>query len=225
MRRMISFGKAVSTFPGLAPARHTPRPLTGGCVNFGTEVQLDRTFRVEAYAIMSADGFIADAQGRFPDVLRNEADQRFFKTALDQSAAIAMGRITHEQEPNAGRRRLVLTRRVAALAPDESDPKALFWNPAGASFEAARLALGLRQGSLAVVGGADVYEVFFAVGYDAFHLSTSHRVRMGAGRPIFPGIGDGDAALNVLKNHGLRAGPLRLIDPAGGVSLVAWSPV
>jgi dihydrofolate reductase len=185
---------------------------------------LDREYRIEAYAIMSADGFIADDQGRFPDVLRNEADQRFFRSALDQAGAIAMGRITHEQEANIGRRRLVLTRKVAALAPDEQDANALFWNPAGATFEAARLALGLRQGSLAVVGGADVYAVFFAVGYDAFHLTISHRVRMGTGRPIFPGVNESRTAMEVLKAHGMQAGPLRLLDPAGGVSLVTWTP-
>jgi dihydrofolate reductase len=185
---------------------------------------LDREYRIEAYAIMSADGFIADVQGRFPDVLRNEADQRFFKSALDHAGAIAMGRITHEQEPNPGRHRLVLTRRVAALAPDAHDAKALLWNPAGATFEAARVALGLRQGSLAVVGGAEVYAAFFAVGYDAFHLSVSHRVRMGAGAAIFPDVGAERTAADVLKAHGLQPGPLRLLDPAAGVSLVTWMP-
>jgi dihydrofolate reductase len=185
---------------------------------------VDRPFRIDAYAIMSADGFIADTQGRFPDVLRNEADQRFFRAALDRAGAIAMGRRTHEQEPNRGRPRLVLTRGVAALAPDPRDPKATLWNPAGAPFEAARLALGLRQGSLAVVGGAGVYSVFFPIGYDAFHLSVSHRVRMGAGAPIFPGVGAERAAADVLKQHGLRPGPMRLIDPAASVSLTSWTP-
>jgi dihydrofolate reductase len=186
---------------------------------------MDRAYRVEAYAIMSSDGFIADTRGRFPDVLRNQADQRFFRSALDQAAAVAMGRLTHEQEANVGRRRLVLTRRVAALAPDPSDGKALFWNPAGAGFEAARLALGLRQGSLAVVGGAEVYEVFFEVGYDAFHLTVSHRVRMGAGKAIFLGVGAGRSAEDVLRSKGLRPGAPRLLDPAAGVTLAAWAPV
>jgi dihydrofolate reductase len=185
---------------------------------------MDRSYRIEAYAIMSADGFIADTAGAFPDVLRNEADQRFFKAALDRSAAIAMGRLTHEQEANAGRRRLVLTRRVAGLAPDPADANALFWNPAGAGFDAARLALGLRQGSLAVVGGDAVYAVFFEVGYDAFHLTVSHRVSMGAGKAIFPGVNAERSAADVLRAHGLTPGPPRLLDPAGGVTLVTWMP-
>lgn len=173
---------------------------------------------------MSADGFIADPHGRFPEVLRNEADQRFFRAALDRAAAIAVGRVTHEQEPNRGRRRLVLTRRVKAFLPDPKDSQALFWNPDGAPFEAARLALGLRQGMLAVIGGAEVYAVFLAIGYDAFHLSVSHRVRMGAGATVFPGITEGRTVQDVLKGHGLRPGPVRLLDPAGGVTLVTWGP-
>lgn len=191
--------------------------------NAGPEVPVNRAYRIEGYAIISSDGFIADTQGRFPDVLRNDADQRFFKSAVDRAAAVARGRITHEQEPNAGKRRLVLTRRVSGLAPDSRDPQALFWNPAGAPFEAARLALGLRQGALAVLGGTDVYAVFLAIGYDAFHLTVSHRVRLGAGRPLFPGMDKERTAAGLLKAHGLRPGPVRLLDPAAGVTLVTWT--
>jgi dihydrofolate reductase len=115
----------------------------------------------------------------------------------------------------------VLTRRVAGIAPDPNDAHALFWNPAGASFEAARLALGLRQGMLAVIGGADVYAVFLDVGYDAFHLTRANKVRLPGGHPVFP-----DASRtpeDVLRERGLRAGPVRLIDPAAGLTLVSWS--
>jgi dihydrofolate reductase len=167
---------------------------------------------------------IADAAGRFPEALRNEADKRFFHAGLDFAAGIALGRLTHEQEPNSGRRRLVLTRRVASLAPDPADVKAMFWNPAGASFEAARLALGVRQGVLAVIGGAEVYMVFFALGYDAFHVSRANRVQLPDGRPVFPGIGERHSPEEVLRQHGLKPGPVRLLDPAAGVTLVTWTP-
>jgi dihydrofolate reductase len=187
-------------------------------------LSLQRRHRIEAYAIVSADGMIADAAGRFPEALRNEADQRFFRAGLDSAAGIALGRLTHAQEPNSGRRRLVLTRRVASLAPDPADGKALFWNPAGASFEAARLTLGVRQGVLAVIGGAEVYMVFFALGYDAFHLSRANRVQLPDGRPAFPGVGDRYTPEEVLKQHGLKPGPVRLLDPAAGVTLVTWTP-
>jgi dihydrofolate reductase len=184
---------------------------------------MQRPYRIEAYAIISADGMIANAAGQFPPQLRNEADKRFFEAALDGASAVALGRITHETETNSGRRRLVLTRRVASLAPDSADAKALFWNPAGASFEAARLALGLRQGSVAVIGGAEVYDVFLKIGYDAFHLTRANRAQVPGGVPVFPNM-DGQTPEDVLKAHGLHAGPLRLLDPVAGVTLTTWSP-
>jgi len=99
-----------------------------------------RDYRIEGYAIISADGMIADRERQFPEALKNDADKRFFHAGLDAAGAIALGRVTHEQERNSGRKRLVLTRKVAALAPDPADSHALFWNPAGASWAAARLA-------------------------------------------------------------------------------------
>ena len=183
-----------------------------------------REYRIEAYAIISADGMIADSAGVMPPVLKNDADQRFFRAALSSAAAVAVGRVTHEQERNLGRRRLVLTQRVAGLAPDPADPHALFWNPAGAAFETARLALGLRQGSLAVIGGADVYAVFLPIGYDAFHLTRANRAQLPGGHPVFPNMQPDETPEDVLKAHNLRPGPLRLLDPAAGVTLVTWTP-
>jgi dihydrofolate reductase len=185
---------------------------------------MQRQYRIDAYAIISADGMIADACGKFPPQLRNDADRRYFHAALDASAAVALGRKTHEQEPNSGRRRLVLTRRVAALMPDPEDRHALLWNPAGASFEVARLTLGLRQGALAVIGGADVYEVFFGVGYDSFHLARANREQIPDGQPVFPDLRAGRSPEEVLKAHGLQSGPLRLLDPGAGITLAVWTP-
>ena len=114
---------------------------------------MQRPYRIEAYAIISADGMIADAAGQFPPQLRNEADKRFFHAGMDSAAAIALGRITHEAEVNSGRRRLVLTRRVTSLAPDPADPEGTVLEPgrrvvrgraAGAGV-AARLAGGDRR--------------------------------------------------------------------------------
>ncbi len=184
---------------------------------------MQREYRIEGYAIVSADGMIADAQGRFPAVLKNDADKRFFRAALDAATAVALGRITHEQERNLGRRRLVLTRRVASLGPDPGDPHALFWNPGGASWESARLAIGLRQGSLAVIGGADVYVVFLALGYDAFHLTRVNGAEIPDGRPVFPNVGRDRMPEDVLRAHGLKSGPVRLLDPAADVTLVTWT--
>lgn len=185
---------------------------------------MSRSYTLVGYAIVSAEGAIADAQGRLPDALRSEADRRFFRAAVGRAAAVALGRVSHEEEPNrAGRRRLVLTRRVEALAPDPADGKALLWNPAGASFEAARLALGLRGGELAILGGTGVYAAFAGVGYDGFHLSVAHRAHVPNGRPLLPGVGQKETAAAALARLGLRPGPLRLLDPAAGITLTQWT--
>jgi hypothetical protein len=100
--------------------------------------------RIEGYVIVSADGMLADANGQMPASIRNDADQHFFQASLDRAAAIVHGRHSHEGGPRAGKRkRLVLTRQVAAIAPDTEFPDALRWNPMGASFDQALRELGL----------------------------------------------------------------------------------
>src|SRR5262245_40004156 len=96
---------------------------------------MSKVRRIEGYAIVSADGMLANAQGVMPEGLKVPGDQRFFAASLDRADAVVHGRHSHENQPNsARRRRLILTRRIPALAPDPSNAKALFWNPAGASF-------------------------------------------------------------------------------------------
>jgi hypothetical protein len=61
---------------------------------------------------------IADAGGT-RDALKFEADQKFFWASLDAAAAVAHGRHSAEGGPRAaGRHRLILTRRITALARD-----------------------------------------------------------------------------------------------------------
>jgi hypothetical protein len=89
---------------------------------------------IEGYAIVSADSMIADANGAM-DALKFDADQQFFWAALDAAAAVAHGRHSAEGGPRVeNRRRLILTRRIAALGRDAQNSKALLWNPSGASF-------------------------------------------------------------------------------------------
>ena len=57
-------------------------------------------FRIEGYAIASADGMIADATGFMPDSLKFEADQRFYLEALDRAAA-GFARNVRDRGPNA----------------------------------------------------------------------------------------------------------------------------
>src|SRR5665213_2509933 len=76
---------------------------------------------------------LADSTGAMPDSLRIEADQRFFERGLDGVDVVVHGRGSHEHQSRSHlRRRLIVTRQVAAIAADVSNAKALFWNPAGA---------------------------------------------------------------------------------------------
>src|ERR1700721_1308139 len=75
----------------------------------------------------------------------------------------------------------------------EADPdnsKARLWNPAGASFEAACAALSLSSGTVAVIGGPQVFTLFLKLGYDCFHLSRAVKVHLPAGSPVFGGAPD-----------------------------------
>src|SRR5712671_4395440 len=95
-----------------------------------------RPRRIEGYAIVSREGMICDAAGVIPESLKFEADQRFYHGAVDRADAVANGRHSNEGGPHAAEQpRLVLTRRVPALAADPTNPKAVLWNPAGAPIE------------------------------------------------------------------------------------------
>src|SRR6266850_8393210 len=99
---------------------------------------MPRPIRIAGYAIVSADGMLADANRRIPDSLKVEADQKFFHGALDRAAAVVHGRHSHEGGPDAARRhRLIVTSKVAALSPAPTRPNAWLWNPKGASLDEA----------------------------------------------------------------------------------------
>jgi dihydrofolate reductase len=178
--------------------------------------------RIEGYAIISADGMIADADGNQPPGLIVKADQAFFRRGLNKADAAAHGRFSYERGPDAEKRkRLVLTRSVASLSPHPRHPKGLWWNPAGASFEQAWRALGLEGGELAVIGGTDVFGLFLDIGYDAFHLTRAGHARLPGGRPVFPGVPAQNPEA-MLAAHGLRPGPPQVLDAGANVMLVSW---
>ena len=143
-------------------------------------------FRIVAYAIASADGMIADETGVMPKSLNLEADQRFFEKGLDHADVVAHGRMSQEDQPNSPkRRRLILTRKIAGLAPDPDNANARLWNPAGASLEQACASVGCFSGTVAVLGGPHVYSYFLKIGYDDFYLSRADKVRLPGGVPVF----------------------------------------
>ena len=178
--------------------------------------------RIEGYAIVSADGMIADGDGAMPDSIRNEADQRFLQTELDRAAVIVHGRRSHEGGPRAARRkRIIVTRQIASVAPDPSHSNAVLWNPAGATIQSAIAMLRAGEGTIAVIGGTEVFGLFLPL-YDAFHLTRAAYAAIPRGLPLFPEVGPDAAAGDVLARHGLRAGPQRELDAVAGITLVTW---
>jgi hypothetical protein len=177
--------------------------------------------RIDGYVIVSADGMLANAQNVMPDDLKFEGDKRFFNAALDRADLIVHGRNSHEQQPNSPKRkRIVLTRSVEATAPEPANPNALLWNPAGVPFETACERTGVTSGTVAIIGGPGVFEMFMDR-YDTFWLSLAPKVRLPGGEPCFPGV-NARTPQQVLASHGLKAGEPRMLDPADQVSVTPW---
>jgi dihydrofolate reductase len=179
---------------------------------------------IDGYVIVSADGMLANADGVMPGELKFEGDNRFFAAALDRADLIVHGRHSFEDQPNSPRRkRIIVTRTIGSIAPDPSNPKATLWNPAGASFEAACDRAGVRSGTIAIIGGPDVFEMFMDR-YDTFWLSQAPRVRLAGGEPCFPGV-PRHSPQEILAAHGLSAGESQILDIANGVTVTPWRRV
>src|SRR5258708_2170102 len=115
--------------------------------------------RIEGYVIVSADGMLANADHVMPDELKFAGDKAFFSGALDGADLIVHGRHSHEEQPNSPlRKRIIVTRSAAALAPDSTHP-----------------------GAPAVFG-------MFMDHYDTFWLSQAPHVRLPGGEACFPGV-------------------------------------
>jgi len=176
---------------------------------------------VEGFAIVSDDGMLADASGVMPKALLVDADQRYLSDALDRAAILVHGRNSHEGQPHSRqRRRLIATRSVATIAQVPDDPNALFWNPAGISLEEAAAQLSVHNGTVAVLGGTEVYGLFLPR-YDVFHLSRRPSLRLPGGRAVFPGV-PRQTPEEILSAHGLRPGLRRVLDTVTGASVTTW---
>jgi dihydrofolate reductase len=182
---------------------------------------MPRPRHIEGYAIVSEDGMLANAVRIMPESLKFEADRCFFERALDGVDVVVHGRHSHERQPHSYlRRRLILTRKIPSIAADPSNEKALFWNPAGASFEEAMAALGTPDASAGVIGGTDVFGMFLDR-YNVFHLTRAPGVRLPGGRPVFPEVPTRTPE-EVLTSHGLDRGQRQVLDPAKGLVIVSW---
>jgi dihydrofolate reductase len=177
--------------------------------------------RIDGYVIVSADGMLADQSHVMPDALKFEGDKEFFTEALDHADLIVHGRHSYEDQPNSPlRKRIIVTRTVAGIGPDPSNPKATLWNPSGASFETACDHAGVRAGTVAIIGGPEVFDMFMDR-YDTFWLSQAPHVRLAGGEPVFTGV-PGQTPQEILTRHGLKAGQSLILDAANGVSVTPW---
>lgn len=144
--------------------------------------------RIIGHAIVSADGFIADSEGRMPKPLMIDADWQRFQAELDASDVTLLGRLGHEAHPNVKlRRRLVLTSGVAGLQEGEDiKGRVDFLNPNAMPLEKALDHLFLKGARVAVVGGTKVFDhVLETTGFDVFDLVVANDVLLGAGNPCF----------------------------------------
>ncbi|WP_417308548.1 dihydrofolate reductase [Devosia sp.] len=175
----------------------------------GTQVE------IEGHAIVSVDGMIAAADGTMPPAMRSEADWQQFQTALDRAALVVLGRLGHARHPNPGRRRLVLTRSVAALQADPADSNATLWNPAGLPIAEMLAELGVTSGTIAITGGTGTFDLFEPY-FDRFVLAEVRALALPDGIPCFT---EGHPRF-VLPGAGLEARDMTMIEP--GVVQTHW---
>jgi dihydrofolate reductase len=175
---------------------------------------------IHAHAIVSADDRIAAADGTVPPALRVEADWVRFQAALDAAAVTVLGRRGHDANPNDRRRnRLVLSSSARGI---ERGEDAWWWNPAATPLAEALARAAPAGGTVAVVGGRRVFDLFLSIGFDRFDLARAGDVSLPGGIPIFSAVAAGSSANAVLAAHGLVAGPTQILDAEANVSLVVW---
>lgn len=173
--------------------------------------------RLHAYAIVSADDRIADAQGRFPDCLRNDADWAHFQAGLDAARATLLGRRSHEASPNhRNRLRIVMSRSADGL---ERRADGFWWNPARVPLAQALAQAVPEGGDIGVPGGQDVFDHVGPGGFASFHLARAHDARLPGGRGLFRACESGIAAEDLLHAAGLVVGPPIWLDEPARVSL------
>jgi hypothetical protein len=175
---------------------------------------------IHGYAIVSDDDKIAASDGLTPVSLRNEKDWDYYQRALANSDLVVLGRRSHELEPNVrGDPRLVLSREGAGL---EQRADAWWWDFSHVSWgEAVRRVLP-KGGEVAVSGGQVAFDLFLAIGFDAFHLSRARGVRLPGGRGLFAACDRGVPAETVLAEAGLAISQTLPLDPQHGVTMNVW---
>ena len=174
--------------------------------------------QIEAYAIVSEDGMLVDAQGNMLPSLRIDADQQFFASGLNAADIVVQGqeKLAH----SATCRRIIVTGSIPGVAPVPSNDSEVNWNPEGAPFEKAMALFAAPNRSVAEIGGPCVFEFLLGL-YDVFYLSRVTKFRLPGGWPIFRGV-SARTPEAVLADRGLDNPEHEGVDTAHGLTITAW---
>ena len=158
---------------------------------------------IEGFAIVSAEGMVAGADGLMPNSLKFDEDLQFLDSALDQAELLVHGRMSHEgQENSPRRRRLLMTSRCGPFSAEPAEPNLWLWNPRTTPFPEVCEALRIDSGTVAILGGTSAYDMFLPV-YAKFHLSRADKVSLPGGVPVLSVVGGGAPPDEALAAAGL----------------------
>ena len=177
-------------------------------------------FDITGYAIVSDDDKIAGADGLIPPSLRNEKDWELYQREQEVANLVVFARRSHELEPNLHKTpRLVVSREAAGL---EQRADGWWWNPQRMTWADAGARILPEGGVVAVGGGQVVFDLFLMIGFDGFHLSRAHGVKLPGGRSVFSACDRGVTAASVLEQRGLSHTKTMPLDTERGVELTIW---
>ena len=145
-----------------------------------------------------------------------------FQAGLDAADLTILGRISHDATPNIrGRKRLVMQR--SGLPLHHEDALTWYWNTQACSFNDVISELGFPVSHAAIAGGQVAFGHFLAGAhrFTTFYLSQIAGVTLPGGRKVFPGMGDGATAEDILRAAEYVAGPRTCFDATASVT--PWS--